>query len=88
MLRHLPRESSYSAAILGPAAQWGDAEYLLAQIVDSLSVSNYLAKVGFRLSGVHRPPEPLDRPAARRRRVGNHKMTPAQLRKRLGMKDR
>lgn len=87
LLRHLPRDSSYLEAVVGPSARWSDAEYLLAQIVDGVQVSNYLAKVGFRLTGEHRPPEPLARPGTVRRRVGNS-MTPAELRKRLGMKDR
>lgn len=91
LLGHLPRESSYVVAMVGEQARWSDAEYLLAHVADAMNVSNYIAKIGFRVAGNHQPPEPFDRPGragAQRRRSGNRKLTPAQLRKRLGMKDR
>ncbi len=62
MLRFLPREAATVQAILGDEARWGDTEYLLALVADTL------AHHGWMYGSVHfknmpkRPPLPVRRP--------------------------
>lgn len=61
LLHHLPRESSYVQAVVGTEARWGDTEHLLATLIDSVQVTNYLTgQAHFKSKPT--PPKPITRP--------------------------
>lgn len=60
LLNHLPRTSSFVQAAGGGRLAWGDSEHLLASLIDTMRVGNYLAEVqaaGLQFKG-HKPKPP------------------------------
>lgn len=62
LIRQLPREAATTRAAAGEAAAWGDAEHLLASIVDVLNAANW------QRSGKQNAPrpKPLPRPGVKK----------------------
>lgn len=54
----MPRESALVRAEIGPAADWGPQEHLLAAVFDTLSLANWQRGSGKK----SRKPKPLPRP--------------------------
>lgn len=64
LLENLPRESAYVRERAGDAAQWGDAEYLLAIVADRVDVLIWQNAAIHRAANTSAPdpPKPLRRP--------------------------
>ena len=68
-------------AVNGPRAAWGDVEHLLAGIIDSVQVGNYLTTRA-HFKGDPAPPKPLRRPGDAPDRavaLGNRSRTRAEM---------
>lgn len=62
LLRFLPRESAIVQEIRGEEARWGDSEYLMALLGDSVAHLGWMyARVHAR-NAPNRPPRPILRP--------------------------
>jgi len=62
LLRFLPRESATVQEIRGEDARWGDSEYLMAMIGDSVAHLGWMfARVNAK-NAPKRPPQPIRRP--------------------------
>ncbi|MEO3857486.1 hypothetical protein [Acrocarpospora sp. B8E8] len=68
-LVNMPGESALAAAVRGGSADWGNAEHLLAAVIDRLNITNWLMVEIHKAEGKDNPlPAPFPRPS----------MTPAQ----------
>lgn len=61
---NLPVESSLRREMVGPVGQWTQSEHLLAGLVDSMRVQNWMYAAMHRAENTPMPPrpEPLRRP--------------------------
>lgn len=53
-----------------PEVQWTESEYLLANIFDAVNIANWQrANTGVKKTKQSKPPEPLDRPGKRKKKL-------------------
>jgi hypothetical protein len=84
LIRHLPRDSAFVRAMLDERARWGEAEHLLAAVVDAIQAGNWLLASAHSKHRVQRPKRIL-RPGERDLdHIGRGRgFTVAELRRRL-----
>jgi hypothetical protein len=62
-LVNMPGESALAAAVRGESADWGNAEHLLAAVIDRLNIANWLMVEINKAEGKDNPlPVPFPRP--------------------------
>ena len=65
LIEHLPRDSHYARAVVGPSIEWGYVEHLLACVIDLLEHQTWQYAQAHSKTPVKRP-RPFARPGVRR----------------------